>query len=210
MPCPDCAVARARQLATGATYICTCGRRYRPPPAPRVFHCDPDEESPARTPLDLAAHAARSIASTGDRELARVRVVLAELRPDFPDPTEPMPDAPPQTIAVKPGSSRAPWDCDIPRGLSSGTPPPADTTASDALARLAALPSDAAAVLRWMRRHASLAGGLRGLWFDMGCAFASAEQSTAWEDLTVKRGFAPAHGRRIALRAMDAWEGSAA
>lgn len=209
MPCPDCAVARARQIATGYTYLCTCGKRYRPPPAPRVYRCDPDEESPARTPLALAAHAARATASTGDRELARVRVVLAELRPDYPDPTEPMPapEDKAQVMVVR-APARAPWDCDVPRGFGSVVPHVEVVSASSVMERLAKLPPDAAAVLRWMRRYAKLSNGLRGLWFDIGEAFASVEQTEAWKDLTIKRGFAHAHGRRIALRAMEAWEGA--
>ncbi|MEY2714653.1 MAG: hypothetical protein RIT24_996, partial [Planctomycetota bacterium] len=39
-----------------------------------------------------------------------------------------------------------------------------------------------------------------------GMHFASAEQTAAWADLTVRRGFAPAYGRRLVLAAATAWE----
>jgi hypothetical protein len=80
---------------------------------------------------------------------------------------------------------------------------------AEVVAKIARLPADAGAVLRWLRLHASLAGGLRGMWVDVGMAFASAAQEVAWRDLTVRRGFAPAHGRRLVLAAATAWEGRA-
>jgi hypothetical protein len=201
--CADCAFARRRARETGCEVICTCDRRHR---SPRVVRLDPDAPAPTRSPLDLAAHAARTTTATEDREATRVRVLLAGLRPDYPDPLEPMPDAPAQVMAIK-APSRAPWDVDLPRGLSAmPMPTGAGDGAPEVLARIATLPPDAAAVLRWLRRHASLSQGLRGLWVDVGEAFASAAQREAWKDLTVRRGFAPAHGRRIALAAADAWE----
>ena len=70
---------------------------------------------------------------------------------------------------------------------------------------LADLPPDARAVLRWLRRHGSLAEGLRGLYVDVGMAFASVEQSAAWADLGARREGAPIHGRRLVLAAATAW-----
>ena len=45
------------------------------------------------------------------------------------------------------------------------------------------------------------------VYVDAGVAFASAEQSESWEDLGARREGAPAHGRRVVLRAAAAWEG---
>jgi hypothetical protein len=209
--CPDCAVAArlAREALGAAVYECACGRTHRARIA-RVYRVDPDAPTPARGALERAAHHA---VTGDDPELARVRTLLAALRPDYPDAWEPMPKAPPQTVAVRAGGGRAPWDVDLPRGLGSSVG--AQLAAAEALSpraasavmeRIRALPPDAAAVLRWLRTHASLSAGLRGLWHDVGMAFASAAQEAAWEDLTVRRGFAPAHGRRLVLRAAEAWE----
>ena len=75
--CSDCATARARCRETGDTYVCTCGRRYRA--RMLVYRADPDGATPQRAPLDRAGHAA---VRADDPDLARVRRVLAELRPD--------------------------------------------------------------------------------------------------------------------------------
>lgn len=175
------------------------------------------EDLAAEDPAPLArAGAAATALRAEDPELVRVRTLLAALRPDYPDPWEPLArgeDAPTLPAAR---SGRAPWDRDVPAGLRSAMGAALD--AADALtvdrgaevvARIAALPPDAAAVLRWLRREASLANGLRGLWVDVGLAFASVAQREAWEDLTVRRGFAPAHGRRLVLAAAAVWEGAA-
>jgi hypothetical protein len=110
--------------------------------------------------------------------------------------------------------SRAPWDLDAPRGFGAPTGAMLDAAsaaktagAAEVLARIAALPADAAAVLRWLRSRASLSHGLRGLWVEAAEHFKSDAQAEAWRDLTVKRGFAPAYGRRIVLLAATAWEG---
>lgn len=202
--CPDCTTARASARASlGAwTCECTCGRVHAARVV-RVYRAA-DGDPTQHAPLARAGAAATALRAE-DPELARVRTLLAALRPDHPDPWEPMPAAPAQVIAVK-ASSRAPWDVDLPRGLTSSPPPVAVVSAADVLSRLAGMPADAACVLRWLRREASLASGLRGLWHDVGMAFASAEQRAAWEDLTVRRGFAPAHGRRLVLRAAEVWE----
>lgn len=213
--CPDCPTARDRARASlgACVYVCTCGREHRARVV-RVYRVDPDAPPPEHAPLDRAAATATALRAE-DPELARVRVVLAELRPDHPDPWEPMPlatDAPVATVRVR--DPQAAWG-GIPRGLASpmgaqlAAAECASRCAADVLAEIAALRPDAAAVLRWLRRNATLAKGLRGLWVDVGEAFASAAQTEAWADLTVKRGFAPAHGRRMVLAAATAWEGRA-
>lgn len=209
--CETCSYAARRARETHCTVICECGRSYR---SRKVFHAIPGDESAAPSPLARAAHEAAATSSP-DAELTRVRVLLAELRPDHPDPWEPMPlatDAPVATVRVR--DPQAAWG-GIPRGLASpmgaqlAAAERATRCAADVLAEIAALRPDAAAVLRWLRRNATLAKGLRGLWVDVGEAFASAAQEAAWQDLTVKRGFAPAHGRRMVLAAATAWEGRA-
>lgn len=209
--CSDCATARARCRETGDTYVCTCGRSYRA--RMLVYRADPDAPQDAPAPLDRAGHAALRLAPH-DPELARVRALLADLRPDCADPWVPPQDAPAQTPTVRVRDPHADWG-GIPRGLESpmgamlARAEAASRCAADVLREIAALRPDAAAVLRWLRREASLGQGLRGLWCDVGMAFASAAQTAAWQDLTVRRGFAPAHGRRLVLAAATAWEGRA-
>lgn len=176
----------------------------------RVFRVEPDD-SPAPQPdaLARAGHAATAL-RTDDAETERVRTLLAALRPDYPDPWEPLcePDKGAAVMIVR-ASSRAPWDVDVPRGLGSpmGALSSATTRgAADVLADIATLPADAAVVLRWLRQHASLASGVRGLWVDAGQAFASSAQRLAWKDLTVLRAGAAQHGRRIVLAAAVEWE----
>lgn len=177
----------------------------------RVFHAD-DLDAVAAPPLARAQHATTA-ATSDDAEAQRIRTLLCALRPDHPDPYEPMPAAGTTTGMMRVAPSRAPWDLDAPRGFGAPTGAMLDAAAAsrtagaaEVLARIAALPADAAAVLRWVRREASLAKGLRGLWHDAGMHFASAEQERAWADLTLRRGFAPAHGRRLVLEAARAWE----
>lgn len=211
--CPDCPTARDRARASlgACVYVCTCGREHRARVV-RVYRVDPDAPPPEHAPLDRAAATATALRAE-DPELARVRVVLADLRPDHPDPWEPLPKPGAQVDSMRARSHRAPWDVDLPRGLASGLG--AQLAVAESLSpravsavmdRLRALPPDAAAVLRWLRLHATLSAGLRGLWHDVGMAFASVDQESAWADLTVRRGFAPAHGRRLVLRAADVWE----
>ena len=178
----------------------------------RVYHAD-DLDAVAAPPLARAQHAATARTSD-DAEAQRIRTLLCELRPDHPDPYEPMPAGGVTTGIMRVSPSRAPWDLDAPRGFGAPTGAMLEAAASakatgaaEVLAAVAALDASSAAVLRWLRREASLAAGLRGLWHDAGMDFASAEQTAAWADLTVRRGFAPAHGRRLVLAAATAWEG---
>lgn len=206
--CPDCAVARRRSLETGDVYECTCGRRVRPPVV-RVYQGDPDAPAVERGALDRAGHAALR---AEEPEVARIRRVLADLRPDCADPMEPPVEAA-RVVEVRIRETRAPWDVDLPRGLASGIGAQlaaaqelASRCVADVLREVAALPPDAAAVLRWMRAHATLSAGVRGLYVDAGEQFAGAAQRAAWADLTARRVGAPQHGRRIVTRACEAWE----
>lgn len=113
--CLDCTTARARCRETGDTYVCTCGRSYRS--RMLVYRADPDAPQDAPAPLDRAGHAALRLAPH-DPELARVRALLADLRPDCADPWVPPQDAPAQTPTVRVRDQHADWG-GIPRGLES-------------------------------------------------------------------------------------------
>ena len=229
--CDGCGAARARYEATGDAVVCVCGRVWAaddfrwparptapaatPPRSARIVRprsfVAPDD-APLAAPLSpLARAGAAALALVpDDPELARVRLVLADLRPDCPDPLEPPVDAPPSAPAVTIRDPSASWG-GIPRGVGFGSASPlaADVAATRVLAdvvrELADLPPDARAVLRWLRRHGSLAEGLRGLYVDVGMAFASVEQSAAWADLGARREGVPVHGRRLVLAAATAW-----
>lgn len=176
-----------------------------------VFRVEPDDADDAPPgALARAGHAATALRAD-DAETERVRTLLAGLRPDYPDPWEPMGDpASGAAVMIVRSSPRAPWDVDVPRGLGSALGALSAETqtrdAADVLADIATLPRDAAVVLRWLRQHASLASGVRGLWVDAGQAFASSEQRRAWKDLTARRAGAAQHGRRIVLAAAVEWE----
>lgn len=171
-------------------------------------------DAPAAAAAPLARQGAAAQARhVEDPELARVRSLLAALRPDCPNPWEPPPrhdlvEAIP--AGAMPRDSSEDWG-GIPRGLlSEGAEEAAAVEASrrcvaEVLAELRALPPDAAAVLRWLREHATLGAGMRGLYADVGLAFADEAQAAAWGDLGARREGAPAWGRKLVLRAADAW-----
>lgn len=185
-------------------------------PPPRLVYVAPDDAAPtpAPTALERSGAAARAL-RPDDPELMRVRRLLADLRPDCGDPCEPPPDESeePASSPVTIRDPSASWG-GIPRGVAifersevTVATGPALVDVLRQLRDLATASPDAVAVLRWLRQRASLASGLRGLYVDAGVAFASAEQSEAWEDLGARREGAPAHGRRVVLRAATAWEG---
>lgn len=168
------------------------------------------EDGPAAAAAPLARQGAAATAlHVDDPELVRVRGLLADLRPDAADPWAAMPSnlAPAGAMPRDPSAS---WG-GIPRGLLTGGAEEAAVAeasqrcVAEVLAELQALPADAAAVLRWLREHATLAAGLRGLYADVGVAFASDDQAAAWRDLGARREGAPAWGRRLVLRAAEAW-----
>lgn len=174
----------------------------------RVWTAPAEPPPTPRSPLDRAGAQARV---AEDPELVRVRTLLAELRPDSPDPLEPPPvERPGPAALVVVRDTAPPWDR-LPAGLGSGwrevleLRSPAEA-ASEVLRRLATLPADARAVLRWLRSYARLAQGLRGLYVDVGDAFAGEGQREAWtESLTARRLGAAAHGRTLVLGAQRVW-----
>lgn len=228
--CDACAVAAESVAARGGVVECVCGSVHgapTPPPAApprrvatgtqrardgRVWRAADDAPAAPAAPLARQGAAATAL-HVDDPELVRVRSLLAALRPDCPNPWEPPPrhdlvEAIP--AGAMPRDSSEDWG-GIPRGLfSEGAEEAAAVEASrrcvaEVLAELRALPPDAAAVLRWLREHATLGAGLRGLYADVGLAFADEAQAAAWGDLGARREGAPAWGRKLVLRAADAW-----
>lgn len=176
----------------------------------RVWRASYDAPAAPAAPLARQGAAATAL-HVDDPELVRVRRLLADLRPDCADPWSP-PAAPVEVtpVGAMPRDPSASWG-GLPRGmLHDGAEEAAAAEASrrcvaQVLAELAALPADAAAVLRWCREHATLSAGLRGLYADAGVAFADEAQAAAWADLGARREGAPAWGRRLVLRAAEAW-----
>ena len=172
---------------------------------------------PEGTPLERAGAAAKALAPH-DPDLVRIRILLADLRPDCADPWEP-PPAEVQEVAGPPVVIHDPSESHggIPRGVGRYEPEPTGAGGvplADVLDEIARLPADAAAVLLWLRDRASLREGLRGLFVDLGLAFATDEQEVAWglRDGTATKGAvgarregAPVHGRKLALKAAGAW-----
>lgn len=225
--CDGCAVAAESAATRGGVVECVCGAVHgarmvaaeRPRTAlhsgarardGRVWRA-PEGDAPAAAAAPLARQGAAATAlHVDDPELVRVRGLLADLRPDAADPWTP-PAAPAEVtpVGAMPRDPSASWG-GIPRGLLTGGAEAAVAEASrrcvaEVLAELAGLPPDAAAVLRWLREHATLGAGMRGLYVDVGLAFADATQAAAWEDVGARREGAPAWGRRLVLRAAEAW-----
>lgn len=180
------------------------------PRGPRLVVCpgELDPQAPA-TGLDRAAREAARPAAE-DPELVRVRALVFALRPDAPDPLCPPPVERQETPApyLRTGDGAPPWDR-LPKGLGSGplaVADPGTDRREHVLAAIASLPPDAAAVCRWLRASATFAQGLRGLYVDVGIAFASEDQRTAWVDLTARRLGAASHGRALVLAAERAWK----
>ena len=187
------------------------GGRPGAPRGPRLVVC-PGElaETSAPGALDRAAREAARPAAE-DPELVRVRAFVFALRPDAPDPMGPPPVERQETPAPYHRVESAPaWDR-LPRGLGSSTPgaDPGTERRAHVLGAIASLPPDAAAVCRWLRASATFAQGLRGLYVDVGLAFASEAQREAWENLTARRTGAAAHGRALVLAAERAWREAA-
>lgn len=232
--CSGCETAAHLHRRTGNAVVCVCGTVHagddfrwpvgqtgalpfaRPdePPSPRLatapsLPCDDTAApaAPAPTPLARAGAAALALVPD-DPELARVRRVLADLRPDCPDPLEPPPVEAPAPLPVVIRDPSASWG-GIPRGVGFASALAVDVLPArcfaDVVRELADLPADARAVLRWLRTHGTLREGLRGLYVDVGQAFASAEQVEAWRDLGARREGAAMHGRRLVLAAAGAW-----
>ena len=218
MICEECPTSIAQVQSTRAPVTCACGEAYVPkrPLRPRVtrqtvFHAPPDATS---GPAERAGESRlRSVIPHEDPDLVMLRRLLADLRPDCPDPMVPPQREPlaPTAIVRTPA---APWDR-LPAGLGSNTAAVmasmagAERGAADVLARLYQLPPDAAQVLRWLRDHAHAEAGARAIFAEVGMHFAAWAGDGVpelWDrSLGARREGAPAHGRRLVLRAEALW-----
>lgn len=170
----------------------------------QVYRVDPVETEATRE----RARARKT--SPENRELARVRTLLYELRPDCPDPCYPPARELPTGPVVRIRDPMANWG-GIPKGYGAmGWD--ADNGAGNVAAwavveRIAALDADARAVCTWLRAHARLVDdNLRGLYVDLGWAFRDAAQAELWaRDLTARRDGAHHAGRTLVLATVRAW-----
>lgn len=217
--CTACATTSARVLAEHVALVCPgCGdelypaearRHFRPPlrPVARVWTAEVD--APPPTPLERQAREALR-AAPEDPELVQVRALLFELRPDAADPRFPptaLTTATPFFVLVRDPS--AAWG-GIPRGVDFGSVLGAASSdpGAEVLARIATFPPNDALVLRWLRYHASLEQGLRGLYVDVGVRFADPVQRALWDaSLQARRDGAAPYGRHLVLAAAEQWEG---
>lgn len=205
--CPhDLAFAALADRPPGTRARCPCGTWVDAPARVQVFRA-PLEPPPAAAPPTRRARPAEA------RERDHVRELLCALRPDYTEPLRPLPKLT-AVPAVRVRDPQAGWG-DVPTGLTDtgevrALPPDhgadARARAAEVLDLVAALPPDARAVATWLRERADLWQGLRGLYFDVGEAFADAAQAASWgASLTAKRDGAAHHGRRLVLATARAW-----
>lgn len=216
--CSLCPEVAARAAGSLEVWICgDCGKRYRPANVWRAPE-SPELEQ-VRTPLERADQRASALSLLGlsltpeEGELARIRVVLTDLRPDHPDPLVPMParaEIEVQTIRVHAAAGE--WG-GIPRALVSpmagmlARAELATRAGADVLAEIEREGGYDAPTLRWLRHDAKLTEGTRALFFTAGAALATRSQRAAWEgSLTARRDGAYAVGRGLVLRAVGTWE----
>lgn len=155
-------------------------------------------------PLARQGDAARKL-HPDDPELIRVRTLLAALRPDLADPWEPPPPTEAASHLPGPRDPMAAWG-GVPRGVDFGRSSwvddsPHTVTAARVLVSIGDLPPIAARTLEWLRDHATLKQGLRGLYVDCGLKLASVDV----DDIGARREAAYLVGRRLVLGAATAW-----
>jgi hypothetical protein len=164
---------------------------YRAPPASL------DDDEPSRV------IAATRPSGAEFREYARVKDLLFALRPDYPNPLTPNAPEPTAAPQVRIRDPQAGWG-GVPSGYGASRGTGLSSAACAVLARLAELPQDARALCVWLREYALLET-LRGLYVDVGWAFASATQGVLWSrDLSARRDGTYRHGRTLTLGAATA------
>lgn len=178
-PCDDCDEARRR--ATTGLVVCTCGRAYGPDEARW-----PREGVRPRPGLDLpvgTVPAPRRPPTRLEREseeVARVRRLLAELRPHGPGPEDPLaaPEGRGASLAPR-TTARAPWDVDAPRGAFVRDD--AGAAALEVVRRIASVPDERPrAALTWLRRSGTLAQGYGVLALLLALELAEAALRASW------------------------------
>lgn len=165
-----------------------------------------------------------------DPDLARLRCLLAALRPEAVDPMEPPAATLPTCHAPAPRDPTASWG-GIPRGFGAPTPQPHDAAgAAEVLAQVGELPAPSPTVLRWLRERgdghprgpdgrrlhgeavtdAALRAVVRRACVDLACALA--DPAGPWhgglalpDDLGARREAAYLLGRRLLWGAASAW-----
>ena len=187
--CPACDDARRAAIETGGLLQCVCGtwhgaddaRWPRPTPEPTTgVRMRPGLDAPAGT---IAAPTRPPERLTRDSaEVARVRRLLAELRPHGPGAEEPL-DGPAEgkgaSLAPR-TTARAPWDVDVPHGAFVHNP--AGDAAGVVVRRIASVPSARArAVLEYLRPRGTLAFGYAALAVAVAHAVADAERLASWQ-----------------------------
>ena len=158
---------------------------------------------PPRPPLDDRA-ASRPSITREDPELARLRVLLAALRPDCADPMNPPVSEPPVCHVPAPRDPMAGWG-DVPRGIRMTRDDGAadsDRSVSAIIASVDALPAPAGAVLRWLRGNARASDGVRGVAVSLALALGV---DLPDGNLGARRDAAYVAGRRLLWGAAKAW-----
>lgn len=191
--CDDCDEARRR--ATAGLIACTCGRVYgdcdarwpRETPEPTTgVRARPGLDLPVGTVPEPRRPPARL--ERESEEVARVRRLLAELRPHGPGPAEALDGDGGKGASLAPRTTaRAPWDVDAPKGAFVRDA--AGDAALQVAARIARVPEERPrAALTWLRRSGTLANGYEALALALAGALADEARRASW-------GADEAHGR---------------
>ena len=213
--CDDCDEAQRR--ATEGIVVCVCGRAHGPDDArwPRETP-EPVTAVRPRPGLDLpvgTVPAPRRPPPRLDRdsdEVARVRRLLAELRPHGPGPAELLDDAQegrgasltPRTTA------RAPWDAAAPPGaFQRDVAGAAAVLVVRRIEQATTASPRAGAALTWLRRSGTLAHGYEVLAVGLALAVADEPCRAAWAtDVAHGRDRARVWGAARVDEACAAWE----
>lgn len=211
--CPACPSAAA---SAGAGLLqCVCGtwhgaddaRWPRPTPEPTTgVRLRPGLDAPAGTIAPPTRPPARIWRDAP--EVARVRRLLAELRPHGPGAEEPL-DGPAEgkgaSLAPR-TTARPPWDVDVPKGAFQRDV--AGEAAGAVVRRIASVPSvRARAALEYLRPRGTLAFGYAALAVAVAHAVADAERLASWQaDEAAGYDRARVWGGRVIDEACAAWE----
>lgn len=191
--CEGCPIARERSSNT-CEVECVCGRIYgqRPRVHRRTRHQGPAPDRRVQVVVCTDSPGRATIAqpqrpAAEDPELVRVRMLLAELRPDrmggpfgwAPDGAPPKPqsdDRPPVRVDGGGGGS------DVPSGAFARTVgPTAGATAWEKVQRLRERDPIGGSALAWLQTKGTLADGLRALYEALGQSQATVTERLRWK-----------------------------
>lgn len=170
--CPACDDARRAAIETEGLLQCVCGtwhgaddaRWPRPTPEPTTgVRMRPGLDAPLGTIAEPRRDRPRVRLEAEAEEVARVRRLLAELRPYGPGPDGDPAATPAQgtgaSLEPRAGGGRAPWDVDAPKGAFQYMPPALD---AEVCARIARVPSERSrAALEYLRTRGTMAPRVR-------------------------------------------------